>query len=100
MFDVLKKSLLAGIGVVCMTADKVEELAKKIVQESNVPEAEGKKFVEEMLKRSNDARTSIEKMVHDSVTAVMSKIDVPRRADVEELKRKIAELEKKLSARG
>jgi polyhydroxyalkanoate synthesis regulator phasin len=44
MLDLLKKTILTGIGIASMTKDKVEELAKKIVKETKLSEEEGKKL--------------------------------------------------------
>ena len=93
MIELAKKTLLAGIGLAFMTKDKAEEIAKKIASEAKIAEGEGKKFVDELVKRSEDAKSNVEKLVNDTVTAALNKLEIPTRADVKKLEDRIKELE-------
>lgn len=93
MVDTLKKALFAGIGMAVMTRDKVEEIAKKIAADSNITEQEGRKFVDEVVKKSEDAKASLEKLVHENVDKVFTKLDIPTREQVKKLEERIRELE-------
>ena len=96
MFDVLRKALLAGIGVTYLTKDKIEEVGKKIAHEANVSEAEARKFVDELIRKSLDAKGSLEKTISEKVQTAVHAMNLPTRKDVNELKNKIAELEAQL----
>lgn len=59
MFDLIKKTLLTGVGLAVMTKDKVEELGKDLASQAKMSEHEGKEFVDHLLKQSDTApRTS------------------------------------------
>jgi polyhydroxyalkanoate synthesis regulator phasin len=96
MFDILRKALLAGVGVTYLTIDKIEEVGKKIAQDAKVSEAEGRKFVDELVKKSVEAKGSLEKTVSEKIQTALHALNLPTRKDVDELKSKIAELEAKL----
>lgn len=96
MVAILKKVLLAGIGITYLTKDKIEEVGKKILQDSHVNEIEGRKFVEELIKKSAEAKNSLEKTVADKIQAALHAMNLPTRNDVNELKDKIARLEARL----
>ena len=46
MFELIKKTLLTGVGLAVMTKDKVEELGKELASQAKLSENEGKEFVE------------------------------------------------------
>jgi polyhydroxyalkanoate synthesis regulator phasin len=93
MFEMLRKALLAGVGVTYLTKDKIEEVGKKIAQDAKVNEAEGRKFVDELVKKSMEAKDSLEKTVGEKIQTAVHAMNLPTRKDIEELKNRIAELE-------
>ena len=93
MFDLLRKATLMGIGITSMTKDKIEELAKEIVEEGKLSEEEGKKLVEDLLKQADEARNELESRVEKLVRSALEKLDIPSRAEVEKLKVRIKKLE-------
>jgi polyhydroxyalkanoate synthesis regulator phasin len=97
MFEILRKALLAGVGVTYLTKDKIEEVGKKIAQDAKVSEAEARKFVNELVKKSLEAKGSLEKTVAEKIQTAVHAMNLPTRKDVDELKSKIAKLEAKLN---
>jgi len=93
LFESLKKALYAGVGLAFLTREKIEELAGRIAEEAKLSEAEGKKFMDELLKKSEDAKAAFEKTVDSAVGAALEKIDVPRGADLKALEARVAALE-------
>ena len=99
MFDLLKKATLMGIGITLMTKDKIEELAKEIVEEGKLSEEEGKKLVDDLLKRSEEARNELESRVEELVKSALKKLDIPSRAEVGKLQTRIKKLETQIKNR-
>jgi polyhydroxyalkanoate synthesis regulator phasin len=95
MVELIKKTVLAGVGLAFMTKEKAEVAAKKIVREAKIAEGEGKKFVDDLLKKSEEARKSVEKLVDTAVHTAVTKLDIPTRADIRKLEARIRELEGK-----
>lgn len=98
LFESLKKTLYAGVGLAFLTRDKIEELAKRMAEDAKLSEAEGRKFMDEILKKSEDARTAFEKAVNSAVSAALEKLNVPRGAEVKSLEAKVAALEARVAA--
>lgn len=94
MKEMLKKTLLTGIGLAVMTKDKAEVLAKKIAEEAKLPEAEGRKFVADLQKKSDEARKSLEKKIEDTVKKYLEKLDVATKKDLVEIKERLEKMEK------
>lgn len=93
MFDLLKKTMLTGIGIASMTKDKIEELGKKISKESKLSAEEGKKFVNDLLKQSEKAKENFEAQVQKLVKNALQKLDLPTREDLNRLQKRIKKLE-------
>jgi polyhydroxyalkanoate synthesis regulator phasin len=95
MIDLIKKTLFAGVGLAFMTKEKAEEVAKKIASEAKIAEGEGKKFVSDLVKKSEEARAGAEKLVNTTVDKALTRLDLPTKAEVKRLEARIKELEAK-----
>jgi polyhydroxyalkanoate synthesis regulator phasin len=93
MFDLLKKTMLTGIGIASMTKEKIEELGKKISEENKLTEKEGKRMVDDLLKQSEKAKEDLENQVQKLVKNALEKLDIPAREDLNRLEKRIKELE-------
>jgi len=96
MFDLLKKATLMGIGITSMTKDKIEALAKEIIEEGKLSEEEGKKLVEGLLKQSDEARKDFESRGEKLVKSTLEKLDIPSRAEMAKLQTRIKKLETRI----
>lgn len=93
MVEILKKSIYATIGIALMSREKAEEIGKKIADEARLSEVEGKQFVDELIRRADETRVSFEKIVTKQVSAVLKKIDIPTKSELESLELRIRKLE-------
>ena len=97
MIDVLKKTVLSGIGLAAMTKDKVEELCKDCVAKGQLTEQEGEKFISELLQRSDEAKVELEKQVETATRKVIEKMNLVQVEDVKALETEIALLRSELA---
>ena len=95
MIDLMKKTLLTGIGFACMTREKIEQFAKTLAEQSEVSEKEGKKLVDELLQKHDEAKEDIETRVKSIVTGLMEKMNLATKADISRLEKLIKESETK-----
>lgn len=93
LFDSLKKTLYAGVGMAFMTRDRLEELARKMAEEAKLNESDGKKFIDELLKKSEDAKAAFDSAVEKGVAAAMERLDVARNRDLKALEARVKALE-------
>ena len=93
MFDTFKKGILTGIGVGLMTKSKIEEYAKKVAMEAKLSEAEGKKFVDDMVSESKQAQEKFEERVQNAVAEAVSKLNLATKDDIAKLEDRLAKLE-------
>ena len=67
MIDLIKKTMMAGIGLALKTRDEVEELARDLAKKGTMSEQEGKNFLDDLLKRYDEARDKFEEKVEKTV---------------------------------
>ncbi|MDX1708602.1 MAG: hypothetical protein R3274_08385 [Desulfobacterales bacterium] len=94
MFDILKKTYLAGADLAAKTWDEVEALSKEIAKKAKLSENEGSKFIKEMKKRYDDTQKRTGGYVERVVKDILKKMDIATSADVKALKREIRQLKK------
>jgi polyhydroxyalkanoate synthesis regulator phasin len=98
MFDLIKKTLLTGVGLAVMTKDKVEELGKEFASQAKLSELEGKEFVDHLLKQSETARKEFESRINSAVQKAVSGLNLASKDEVARLSAKVEELAEKLSS--
>jgi polyhydroxyalkanoate synthesis regulator phasin len=94
MLNIIKKSMLTGIGLALMAKDEVEDLAKELVKKSKMPKQEGMKFLEDLQTRYDETQKKLEERVQQAVKEFMKKTDVVTGDELKGLKKEIRELKK------
>ena len=97
MFDLIKKTLLTGVGLAVMTKDKVEELGKELASQAKLSEHEGKEFVDHLLQQSETARKDFEGRLNTAVQKAVSSLNLASKDEVAKLSAKVEELTAKLA---
>ena len=100
MIESLKKALYAGVGLAFLTRDRIEETAKRLAEEAKLSESEGKKLVDEFLKRGEEAKASMERMVGSAVNSALDRVDIPRRSELKALEARVKALESRGPGQG
>ena len=100
MFNIVKKSMLTGIGLALIAKDEVEDLAKELVNKGKMSENEGTKFLEDLQKRYDETQKKLEEKVQRAVKDFMKKADVVTGDELKGLKKEIRDLKKAISERG
>ena len=97
MIDLIKKTMMAGIGLALKTRDEVEDLVKDLVKKGTLSEQEGKNFLDELLKRYDEAKDKFEERVEKTVKNFLRKADIVTGDELKALKKEIRELKKAIS---
>lgn len=97
MIDLLKKTLLTGIGVAALTKEKLEELANDFVEKGKMSEQEGRDLVDDLVTRSEESRAELQNQIEGKVESVLEKMDLAKKSDVDALKIEIEELKQILN---
>ena len=94
--DALEQLLLAGVGVVALTADRVEELIDSLVKRGGVQRDEARAAVEDSVARWRGDATRVTERAGSSMQGVLREFGLVLRAEYEELELRVAQLEHRL----
>ena len=97
MLNVIKKTMLTGIGLALIAKDEVEDLARELISKGKMSENEGTKFLEDLQKRYDETQKKLEDKVQKAVKDFMKKADVVTGDELKGLKKEIRELKKAMS---
>jgi polyhydroxyalkanoate synthesis regulator phasin len=92
MFESIKKTMLAGLGVAFLTKDKIEELTKEIVEKAKLSEKEARDFVDELSKKSEEARKQVKEQVEKVVKESLDRMNLATKDDIAKLEKQIHKL--------
>jgi polyhydroxyalkanoate synthesis regulator phasin len=91
--DLVEQLLLAGIGVVSLTADRIEELIDSLVERGGVQRDEARAAVEDLVSRWQGDATRVTERAGVGVQNVLRELGLVLRSDYEELELRVAQLE-------
>ena len=96
MFELLEKTMLTAVGAVTMSQQKAEELLTELRQKLNVSEEEGKSFLKKVQEAAQENQQKLEELAQEEVKKACDRMGVVTEAEFDKLKKKVAQLEKKL----
>jgi polyhydroxyalkanoate synthesis regulator phasin len=98
MPELIKKTLLAGVGLALKTWDEVEDLAKELVDKGKMTEKDGSKFLKDLQKRYEETQKKLEVRVERTVKDFLKKANVVTSDELKAVKKEIRELKKMISS--
>lgn len=97
MLDDIKKGLLAGLGMVFLTKDKIEETVHKMVDDARMSKEDARRLTDELVETGEKQWSRIEENVTETVRKGLRNLDVGSRKELDELKSRIRNLEERVS---
>jgi len=94
--EIIKKTMLAGIGLALKTKDELEDIVKEYVKKEEMSEKEGKKFLDDLQKRYDETREKLEEKIEKSVGEILKKADIATGKDIAGLKGEISKLKEEI----
>jgi len=96
MLATARKVLLAGIGVVALAQNEAEEFVNRLIERGEIAEKDGRKLLTDIFERRKkqveDAETELESRIEE----ILNRMNIPSKADIDALSRKITNLTKKV----
>ncbi len=96
MSNLIKKTIFAGLGILSLSREKAEELAKELIKQGELAKTDEAKFVKDLMKRVEKNKAEVEKKTEEVVTKTVEKLNVPTRKELNDLKTSVDKLTKKL----
>jgi polyhydroxyalkanoate synthesis regulator phasin len=98
MPDLIKKTLLTGVGLALKTWDEVEDLAKELVEKGKMTEKDGNKFIKDLQTRYEETQKKLEARVEKTVKEFLKKANVVTSDELKAVKKEVRELKKMISS--
>ncbi len=92
VFDVVRKALLAGVGV----QEKVKEFIDELIKKGELSEAEGAKLIKEWTEKAEKSTEGLRQSITGLINSTLEKMKLPTREEVERLEKKIDRLSERL----
>lgn len=94
--ETLRKLLMAGIGAVALAQDEIEAVINKLVERGELAEKDGKKIIQDMLDKRKQETKKVEEDITKRAEEILRRLNIPTKADIEALSKKINALSKKV----
>jgi polyhydroxyalkanoate synthesis regulator phasin len=89
----LRKVMLASIGAVALAQEEAEDLINKLVERGEIAREEGRKLADDMMAKR---REKMEARFDSRIEAALDRMNVPTKADLKAVEKKLDELNQKL----
>ena len=93
MKELLKSIAYTGIGAAFLTKDKIEELKDDLVEQGKISQDEGKQFVDELVKKTDSMKDSLDLKISKIVEEKIKQLDIVTNDDFADLRRQVEELQ-------
>ncbi len=93
MEDLFKKFIYTGVGWISVTTDRFKNTIDGFISDGKISEGEGKKIVDDFLKNTETKKDEIETQFGSVVDKIIKSFSFATTNEVEDLEKKIAELE-------
>ncbi len=97
MLELLKKGMLAGLGVAVLTRDKIRESTRMLVEEGKISTDEADKLAEDLVKSGEREWSEISSKIQSSFHKITENLDMVRQKDFADLKTRVEIIEDRLS---
>jgi len=91
--DLARKVLLAGIGAAALAQEEAETFVHKLIEKGELAEKDGVEIIRDFREKR---KIKIEKELDSLVSAIIKKMDIPTKNDIQVLSDKISELARKI----
>ena len=92
----LEQLVLAAVGAVSLTADRVEELADSLAERGGMRRDEARSAVDDLMGRWRGDATRVTERAGSSLQTVLRELGLVLRSEYEELELRVAQLEHRL----
>jgi poly(hydroxyalkanoate) granule-associated protein len=100
MVEMVRKVLLASIGVVALTQEEVEKVINKLIERGEIAEKDGRKLIKDLMEKRRKKATEIHGETEDEfqkrMEDVLARMNIASKSDIDSLNRKLTTLSKKL----
>jgi polyhydroxyalkanoate synthesis regulator phasin len=91
--DIIKKAMLVGLGA----QEKAKEFVEELVKAGELSKSEGASLVKEWVSKAEESTKDMDHKIKDAMTATFEKLNIPTRADIEKVEKKLQNISARLT---
>ncbi|GEM_PF-435565 len=95
VLEMIKKTLLAGLGATVVTKKMIEEATQSLVEQGKISSQEAEKLAEELVKSGEKQWDDIQQDLAESLRKGLDDLDISSKKEFQELKNRVENLEKR-----
>lgn len=100
MKNLIKKSLLLGMGAISLTREKAEKIVRELEEKGEVTSNETKDFVNELVEKGEQERMLFKDAIKKELTSLQESMGLPSKTDLAALGERIKRLEERVGIAG
>lgn len=100
LLEAVRRVLMAGVGVVVLAQEEIEEFVNKLIERGEIAEKDGRKLINEVVenrkKQAQDTKQATQEEFDKRLEGLLDRLNVPTRGDIDTLNSKVTELTAKV----
>jgi poly(hydroxyalkanoate) granule-associated protein len=96
LLETVRRVLMAGVGVVVLAQEEVEEFVNKLIERGEIAEKDGRKLINEVVenrkKQAQETKQSTQEEFDKRLEGLLDRLNVPTRGDINTLNDKVTKL--------
>jgi poly(hydroxyalkanoate) granule-associated protein len=100
LLETVRRVLMAGVGVVVLAQEEVEEFVNKLIERGEIAEKDGRKLINEVIenrkKQAQDTKQATQEEFDKRLESILDRLNIPTRGDIDTLNTKVTELNAKV----
>lgn len=100
LLETVRRVLMAGVGVVVLAQEEVEELVNKLIERGEIAEQDGRKLINDVVEnrkqQAQETKQATQGEFDKRLEGLLDRLNVPTRGDINTLNDKVTELTAKV----
>jgi len=97
MLELIRTTVLAGLGAGVITRDRAEEIVNRMVEEGTVTEEQAKRLVGDLLDSGSRQWEEVQAGLGNSLRQALDSLDLPQQKEVAGLARRLEKAEQRIA---
>jgi len=100
LLETVRRVLMAGVGVVVLAQEEVEEFVNKLIERGEIAEQDGRKLINDVVENRKqqavDTKQATQEEFDKRLEGLLDRLNVPTRGDINTLNDKVTQLTAKV----
>ena len=94
--ELVKKGLLAGLGLAAITKEKAQGIARELIKKGKASKKDIDAAAKAIFEKAQKSKEVVEIKIEEGIKKMFEKMNIPTREEFKELKKTIEEIKKKI----